>query len=151
MHARPTTLLALVLLSGCGGSDAGEAEASPAGEDTGGGEGMVQESPPDLGGGDNAAGSCASPAIEGTGARADVDRQHGELESAERDLAETLAGDDSTRCTTAARLRDRICELSEAICEIADRYADNTTIGSRCEDARGRCESARERVGSACP
>jgi hypothetical protein len=53
-------------------------------------------------------------------------------------------------CTSAASLRDRICDLAQRICSIAARSADDEVEG-RCSDGKKRCERATASVRSTCP
>jgi len=52
-------------------------------------------------------------------------------------------------CTTAWALRDRICDLSQRLCDLAGRSAE-PDVAERCTDGRGRCERATTRVRAAC-
>ena len=71
-----------------------------------------------------------------------------EAYDAEEHATGAQAGPD---CSSARDLRDRICELAEAICALAARSdAAPETIAS-CETSRTSCKDARERVAAACP
>ncbi len=52
-------------------------------------------------------------------------------------------------CTTAWALRDKICDLSQRLCDLAARSAE-PEVAERCTDGRGRCEKATSRVRAAC-
>lgn len=52
-------------------------------------------------------------------------------------------------CTTAKQLRDRVCELSEHICRLADE-TDTRASQELCGDGRGRCADARKRYEITC-
>lgn len=53
-------------------------------------------------------------------------------------------------CGSACEGGERLCALSERICEIADRHPGDGEIGGRCADGRERCRIARERLSAAC-
>lgn len=52
-------------------------------------------------------------------------------------------------CTTAWALRDKICDLSQRLCDLAARSAE-PEVAERCTDGRGRCERATTRVRATC-
>jgi hypothetical protein len=54
-------------------------------------------------------------------------------------------------CTAARDLRDRICDLSDAICSLAARDGAPHEIMDKCTSARTSCEHARSEVSNACP
>jgi hypothetical protein len=54
-------------------------------------------------------------------------------------------------CMSARDLRDRICDLSDAICALAARDGAPHEIMDRCTAARTSCERARSEVSNACP
>lgn len=68
--------------------------------------------------------------------------------SIDLDQATTLA---SVDCSSARDLRDRICDLSGRICEIADDNPDDDPTAERCRDGRARCRGAAQRVSQSCP
>jgi hypothetical protein len=53
-------------------------------------------------------------------------------------------------CRAAPELRDRICELAQRICAIADRDPNDHTLAQTCVNAREACDQATLRVGHAC-
>jgi hypothetical protein len=53
-------------------------------------------------------------------------------------------------CGGARRLRDRICELAEAICELERRNPDSAELEERCRSARESCDQARADVARTC-
>lgn len=57
---------------------------------------------------------------------------------------------DAGACDEARDLRDRICGLSERICEIADDHPGHEPTRARCEDGARRCETATDRVADQC-
>jgi hypothetical protein len=54
-------------------------------------------------------------------------------------------------CASARDLRDRICDLSDAICALAARDGAPPEIMDRCTAARTSCERARSEVSNVCP
>lgn len=56
----------------------------------------------------------------------------------------------SVDCDSARELRDRICELGNRICTIANEHPDDRVTEDRCEDGQDRCERARRRVDDRC-
>jgi hypothetical protein len=54
-------------------------------------------------------------------------------------------------CSAARDLRDRICDLADAICALAARAGAPHEIMDRCTSARASCERARSEVSNACP
>lgn len=56
----------------------------------------------------------------------------------------------SVDCDSARDLRDRICELGNRICTIANEHPDDRVTEDRCEDGQDRCERARRRVDDRC-
>ena len=53
-------------------------------------------------------------------------------------------------CAAAGGLRDRICELSRAICALAARNPDSAELAERCRASQASCTRAREDVARAC-
>ena len=53
-------------------------------------------------------------------------------------------------CRAAPDLRDRICELAQRICAIAERDPNDRALAQTCESAREACDQATLRVGHAC-
>ncbi len=146
---RVCAILLLLGLVHCGGS------ASPSVTEEAGGDGAYSDS---AGGAEaTSVRTGAEPGIEpsidtGTteqspGPGSDL---YGELVQASIDLdnATTLAAVD---CTSARDLRDRICDLSSRICEIASDNPDDRPTADRCADGRARCEGASDRVAQSCP
>lgn len=75
-------------------------------------------------------------------------------ESDEEESAPQAPGKDhkgGPDCTAARELRDRICDLSDAICSLAARDGAPHEIMDRCTTARTSCERARSEVSNACP
>jgi len=54
-------------------------------------------------------------------------------------------------CSAAADLRDRICELADAICALAARPDAAPSTHSSCESGLRSCDRARDEVARACP
>lgn len=52
-------------------------------------------------------------------------------------------------CSSAASLRDRICDLAQRICNIAARSAE-PEVEARCTDGKRRCERATASVRGSC-
>ena len=78
-----------------------------------------------------------------------------EVQSApQADIADALTSgrsEDGPDCPSARDLRDRICELAEAICALAARSDAAPETTASCETARTSCKDARERVAVTCP
>jgi hypothetical protein len=53
-------------------------------------------------------------------------------------------------CSAARDLRDRICELADAICALAARPDAARETAATCDAARGSCERARSKVDAMC-
>jgi hypothetical protein len=71
-----------------------------------------------------------------------------QLQATFSDLEKALALS-APDCVTAKQLRDRVCDLAEHICRLADEGAG---IGAqeRCGDGRGRCVDAKRRYEQVC-
>lgn len=73
----------------------------------------------------------------------------------DKEEAERLARENGNKkgadCTSARDLRDRICDLSDAICALAARDGAPHEIMDKCTSARTSCEHARTEVSNACP
>lgn len=160
MNKLPYILLACVLTS-CGGSasqpSAGYEEEAD--YSAGGGEAPMAD---DSAGADGAATTSVSEepgmmpepyppqgvtTVRQVGPGSDL---YDELVQASIDLdqATTLAAVD---CSSARDLRDRICDLSGRICEIADDNPNDDPTAERCRDGRARCRGASNRVSQSCP
>lgn len=149
--------LALVVVVGCGGSASpGYSESSSGAEE----EGVAAEGTSDSGG--ERATVQATTTVETTmpGPPPPSQQQQdagepmvalqgdfSELMNSSRELEEALATPD---CGLARNLRDRICDLSTRICEIADEHPGEVDAGERCEDGRGRCERASRDIDGSC-
>ena len=154
-------LLSMFVLAHCGGSAAPSSyeeesayggEEAPMSDDAGGeatetgsmdvAPSMVREPGSDTG---------MAPVPSGTVRRAGPGSNlYDELVQASIDLdqATTLSTVD---CSSARDLRDRICELSERICDIADDHPDDDPTAERCRDGEARCRGASNRVRQSCP
>lgn len=145
---RVCAVLSLFLIH-CGGS------ASPSVTEEAGGDGAYADT---AGGAETTsvhAGGVREPGMEpsidsGTTVQGADSDLYSELVQASIDLdnATTLAAVD---CTSARDLRDRICELSSRICDIASDNPDDQPTAERCADGRARCEGASDRVAQSCP
>jgi hypothetical protein len=78
----------------------------------------------------------------------DIDQAMAQLHRtlSELDRALMLSAPD---CVTAASLRDRVCELAEHICRLADESGAQSAQ-ELCGDGRGRCSEARKRYAESC-
>jgi hypothetical protein len=80
----------------------------------------------------------------------DLGRLTGELEAAEirepADAGAEAMGTNTTQCERLCGIKGSICELSTAICELADGHTDEPRYAASCDAARGHCE----RVSSVC-
>lgn len=54
-------------------------------------------------------------------------------------------------CSAARDLRDRICQLADAICALATRSDAAPETAATCDSSRTSCERARKQVAGACP
>jgi hypothetical protein len=83
-----------------------------------------------------------------------MDMQSTAAPESDEEESERVAGKDhkgGLDCTSARDLRDRICDLSDAICALAARDGAPHEIMDRCTAARTSCERARSEVSNACP
>lgn len=80
----------------------------------------------------------------------DLGRLTGELEAVEigepADASAEAMGPSTTKCERLCGIKLSICELSTAICELADGHTDEPRYAASCDAARGQCE----RVASVC-
>lgn len=101
------------------------------------------------------AGAADTAGGEGGGAEAlgpayaELQQYEADVEQSGAQLAEMMSSG-AVDCAAAEGLRDRICDLSERICEISGRHPDDGQVAGRCEAGRDRCQSAREDVDDAC-
>jgi hypothetical protein len=129
--------------AGAGRGSSGVGQASPlpkvkAGED---------KSEPDLGGTadkDQQTPRRSSPIDP---ARENSERMMSDLLGAFNQLELSLSAPD---CVTAAVFRDRVCELAERICRLADEHRAAES-DAQCGDGRERCVQARRRYELGCP
>ena len=56
-----------------------------------------------------------------------------------------------SKCDHGAELRERICELSRRICDIAGRKVSDQELAGKCAAARKACQRAQQDVAHACP
>lgn len=118
----------------------------------------VEPAPPETAGHSTLATPSAAPGAQADGGQAadeppeplfESERLVFELDDLAVDLDDALplgAAD----CDAARDLTDRMCELAERICAIADERPDEPEVGLRCDDGRSRCEEARARVRKRC-
>ncbi|MBL8946002.1 MAG: hypothetical protein JNK45_22750 [Myxococcales bacterium] len=94
--------------------------------------------------------SAADAAVAGSRTLESLEQDLGQL-TGELELAETGepadAGADpmgtaSAKCERLCGIKGSICELSTAICELADDHTDEPRYAASCDDARGHCERA---------
>jgi hypothetical protein len=89
----------------------------------------------------------------------DLGRLTGELEVVEigepADAGAEAMGTDTTKCERLCGIKLSICELSTAICELAEGHTDEPRYAASCDGARGQCERVvsvcEERGCDACP
>jgi hypothetical protein len=78
----------------------------------------------------------------------DVEAAFAELASSFSDLEKALSLS-TPDCVTAKQLRDRVCDLAEHICRLADE-SSGSSVQQLCGDGRGRCADAKRRYGETC-
>jgi hypothetical protein len=54
-------------------------------------------------------------------------------------------------CNAARDLRERICELSEAICALATKEKAEPGLDTKCSAAHASCDRAKSEFARACP
>jgi hypothetical protein len=94
-------------------------------------------------------GRTTSDSVRTVGGNATAGSAWARLVDTEDALHDAL-GLSSVDCDSARDLRDRICELGDRICSIANDHPDDHVTEDRCEDGRDRCERARRRVDDRC-
>jgi hypothetical protein len=77
-----------------------------------------------------------------------IDDAMAELESSFSDLQKALQLS-TPDCVTARQMRDRVCDLAEQICRLADE-SGGASSQRLCGDGRGRCSDARKRYDESC-
>lgn len=132
MTPRLTVALAVCLLAGCGGA------AYPR---TGTERAQVPPEPPQC--------DADLPACEAE-LRARAAELAAVLPGAASEPLETGSHAGAPDCDAARRLRDRICELADAICALESRNPGSTEIEARCRSGRLTCEQARADVERVC-
>ena len=79
-----------------------------------------------------------------------IEALHGRLKQMDDELSGVLA-QPKPRCERQCKLQQEMCELSERICGIAQRHAEDEghDYAETCRDGRARCLRAKQQV-SAC-
>jgi hypothetical protein len=127
-----TTLFFTILLAGCAGAGPYEAQTLPSTDEPKGDvahyEARIAQLRAEL-----------DAAVPAEGAPDELGQTRGDLPI-----------NPSSKCLTAADLRDRICDLSERICALATSGSGADDVQHKCTSAMTACEDARVRVTNAC-
>lgn len=141
-----STCLALLAASACGGQRADSKTAAEPPQ-------QPQSAPADAESesrayGQQPAGAAPAPAPESIGGerrQLEIDDIDALSRSLDRSLRLSVPD-----CSSAASLRDRICDLAQRICDIAARSAESE-VAEHCTDGKRRCERATASVRTTCP